>query len=344
MWSPGTSIVRRNVWHGRVFSATSAIVVADSGDELVLWVPEGAHRFAPRDGQRLPTEWELEEGAWRGPGTVQLLVAGRRYALVHFFRPDGSFRAWYANLEEPFRRTPLGIDIRDNLLDLHREPGAAWLWKDEDELREAVAAGVVSAAEADRIRGDGDLAAAEAAVPTGWEDFRPESRWRPEPLAQAWAVVALRTDRLALTPLAPRDIREYARFAPEPERELDLSTRSWRTDGFGFWAVREAATAALVGIAETHFAGPGVAGIEPDEVEIGWVVDPARRGEGIATEAARAAVGDLFDRAGVDHVVACIDPHNAPSVRVAEKLGLRRRGAGRARGGERVDVWELRVG
>ncbi|MGH2910170.1 MAG: GNAT family N-acetyltransferase [Solirubrobacteraceae bacterium] len=60
--------------------------------------------------------------------------------------------------------------------------------------------------------------------------------------------------------------------------------------------------------------------------EIGWLVHPDHGGQGFATEAARAGLGLMFD-AGLHRVVARVDARNAPSLRLCERLGMRREAA-----------------
>lgn len=58
------------------------------------------------------------------------------------------------------------------------------------------------------------------------------------------------------------------------------------------------------------------------EREIGWAVwDTAAEGKGYAFEAARAARAHAFDVLGWDTAVSYIDPDNARSVALAERLG-----------------------
>ena len=46
------------------------------------------------------------------------------------------------NLEEPLKRTAIGFDYLDQLLDIEIAVDlSSWKWKDEDELEEAVARG-----------------------------------------------------------------------------------------------------------------------------------------------------------------------------------------------------------
>jgi RimJ/RimL family protein N-acetyltransferase len=89
-----------------------------------------------------------------------------------------------------------------------------------------------------------------------------------------------------------------------------------------------------VAVIDLHFAGPGITGVDEDEIEVGWVVAVAHRGKGLATEAAGAAIAYAFDVLGVDEVVAYTSPGNAASMRVMEKLGMTVRGEGRSRDGK----------
>jgi RimJ/RimL family protein N-acetyltransferase len=57
--------------------------------------------------------------------------------------------------------------------------------------------------------------------------------------------------------------------------------------------------------------------------EIGWLLHPGHSGHGYATEAARVGLGLMFD-AGLHRVVARVDTRNDPSLRLCERLGMRR--------------------
>ena len=48
-----------------------------------------------------------------------------------------------------------------------------------------------------------------------------------------------------------------------------------------------------------------------------------RWGHGLAPEAAAACIDWIFNERYADHVISLILPENAPSARVAEKLGMR---------------------
>jgi len=151
----------------------------------------------------------------------------------------------------------------------------------------------------------------------------------------------LRTARLRLIPLGRAHAGVYAAFMPEADarRETAESDAHWAEHGFGPWALLEGE--AFAGFAEVHYAGEGIGGIDPDEVEVGWVIAEERQNRGLATEAMTAAIADAWARAATDHLVAYIRPWNRASIRVAEKLGFRLRGAGHARSGDPVGIYVL---
>ena len=64
------------------------------------------------------------------------------------------------------------------------------------------------------------------------------------------------------------------------------------------------------------------------EVEIGWRLTRSARGQGIATEAARAVAEHGLKVFGLSHIIARIDPGNIASVKVAERIGMRLSAAG----------------
>lgn len=64
--------------------------------------------------------------------------------------------------------------------------------------------------------------------------------------------------------------------------------------------------------------------VRAQQVELGWMIHPDHGGRGYATEAARAAAVAAFDHLDAHRVFARLDTENAASVRVCERLGMRR--------------------
>jgi len=60
------------------------------------------------------------------------------------------------------------------------------------------------------------------------------------------------------------------------------------------------------------------------QAEIGWAFDPGQQGRGYATEAVQELLRACFEDLGVRRVVALAFADNAPSLRVMERVGMRR--------------------
>jgi RimJ/RimL family protein N-acetyltransferase len=58
--------------------------------------------------------------------------------------------------------------------------------------------------------------------------------------------------------------------------------------------------------------------------ELGFIFDPAHQGRGYATEAARAFLAFGFEGMGFHRVIGRAEARNTASIRVLEKLGMRR--------------------
>jgi [ribosomal protein S5]-alanine N-acetyltransferase len=142
------------------------------------------------------------------------------------------------------------------------------------------------------------------------------------------------TERLELRPFAPGDEDAMAlvfadadqlRFwGPPLDREairdrIARNIESFRLDGFARCAIVLRDGGELVG--DAGLTRTDVEGVE--EIELGWVVRPDRGGRGIATEAAAAWRDHAFGPLGLVRIVSMIRRENAPSRRVAEKIGMR---------------------
>ncbi|MGW3185062.1 DUF402 domain-containing protein [Kitasatospora sp. NPDC001119] len=185
VFAPGGTAVRRDVAHGRVWSAMPYTVLADDGDVLTLTARPGTESLAPAswtvaahagdDALRLDCvhdlasgRWELDHWTWRDTVVLSRFTAGVPFSVHRFLTPDGRPLRWYVNFERPYRRTAIGIDTLDLFLDLVITPDlSSYSWKDEDEYAQARRLGVVDEAthrQLDRAR---ELALAQLRDRTG---------------------------------------------------------------------------------------------------------------------------------------------------------------------------------
>jgi RimJ/RimL family protein N-acetyltransferase len=103
---------------------------------------------------------------------------------------------------------------------------------------------------------------------------------------------------------------------------IEARTRGPYAEGLGYWSLccRSDAKSSFVGwvlLIPTDALGP--------EIEIGWRLRRDAWRQGLASEAAKPLLRHAFVILNLPKVVADIDPDNAGSIRVAEKIGLKRR-------------------
>lgn len=114
----------------------------------------------------------------------------------------------------------------------------------------------------------------------------------------------------------------------------------WRRHEFGWRAVVDRFTDAPLGLAALNFAGDG-AGVDADEYEIGWWLQPSAWGRGVARESAGAVRDEGFGRIGAPSLLARIQPANAASLAVARAIGLAPESDSQGRDGERIAVLRM---
>jgi RimJ/RimL family protein N-acetyltransferase len=98
-------------------------------------------------------------------------------------------------------------------------------------------------------------------------------------------------------------------------RNIERMLRHWSRCGYGQWAVVEKATDEVIGC--VGFFHPEVW----PGVDLNWIIQRTRRGNGFATEAAAAALEWAWQSTQINHVISLIGPSNARSARVATKVG-----------------------
>lgn len=189
-WRPGDAIVRREVWHGRPIGAWGGYVVQDTDEEIVLFMPEGAPLAFTKDFFGAPHPWSWRD-RWLGHGIVQLHRPGEMHSVWVFWKgPTRELSAWYVNLEEPWRRSPLGFDTQDLELDIVIERGGSWSFKDDELLDQWRERGRWTREEVAEIRAEGARLGAELDAGRRWwrEDW---ASWEPDP---GWTVPVLPED------------------------------------------------------------------------------------------------------------------------------------------------------
>jgi RimJ/RimL family protein N-acetyltransferase len=142
----------------------------------------------------------------------------------------------------------------------------------------------------------------------------------------------IETDRLILRRFTDDDRDAVARWNADPDysrhlagvltREesdaaVDRWLRHWEEHGFGLLAVEWKETGELVGR-----TGPQFHRYWPDDPEVGWALDPAWWGRGIATEAGAACVAWGFGPLGYERLVSITTEANVASRNVMARLGF----------------------
>lgn len=109
--------------------------------------------------------------------------------------------------------------------------------------------------------------------------------------------------------------------ALSPEQTSRLIARMMErdaADGFGIWPVVNKADGHVIGeCGVTYIPGHGT------DIEIAWIFNRAYHGKGFASEAARAVMRWAFEERRLPCLYALIDRENAPSIAVANRLGMR---------------------
>ena len=107
----------------------------------------------------------------------------------------------------------------------------------------------------------------------------------------------------------------------------------------GWWAVERKGTGVVVGsVALVPIDGSR----EPEApVEVAWTLHPDSRGDGYATEAARAVLGRGHE-AGIPEILALTDPANTPSQAVCRRLDLALTGTSEQYYGKPLLFWVSR--
>lgn len=155
------------------------------------------------------------------------------------------------------------------------------------------------------------------------------------------------TERLVLRHVRPSDVEYFAETHADEDvmrhvggaisredawRRAMTGAGFWGVLGIGLWAVErqlDGQTIGHVGFFDfQRDMQPSIAG----EPEMGWIFSARAQGSGFASEAGRAALEWFDAHVGPMSVPAIIDLENAPSMRLAERLGFERQADATYRG------------
>jgi len=124
----------------------------------------------------------------------------------------------------------------------------------------------------------------------------------------------------------------HRHFGPEPMgmeecwRRLLASVGGWQLNGFGGWAVARKDDGRLVGSVALFTAWRDLEPEFGEEPEMGWIFATETHGQGLASEACRAVIDWAEANLNPTPIWAIIAPANAPSMKLAGKLGFERVG------------------
>jgi RimJ/RimL family protein N-acetyltransferase len=122
-------------------------------------------------------------------------------------------------------------------------------------------------------------------------------------------LVAFHDDPLVRKVFGPATSDEVAEW-------IAIARRDWDVRGHGRVVLRDPDAGTFLGRSgQRHWPQFG-------EIEVGWSLTAAGRGRGLATEAGRAWIDWGFRELDAPYFTANIDPDNAASIAVAERLGM----------------------
>jgi RimJ/RimL family protein N-acetyltransferase len=132
-------------------------------------------------------------------------------------------------------------------------------------------------------------------------------RWRP---GDRPAMHALNSDPAVMATIGSPMTRTQS------DAMVDRIEDMFDVHGFGLWCVdRDGTCIGFTGLSVPWFR---------DGIEIGWRIRSEYWRHGFATEAATAVLAHAFDDLGLDEVISFTAAVNARSIRVMERIGLRR--------------------
>jgi RimJ/RimL family protein N-acetyltransferase len=168
----------------------------------------------------------------------------------------------------------------------------------------------------------------------------PPVRGTGEQRSRAQSAPTLETERLILRQYRREDFRANLQIVGDDEvmrhvgglgisaedcwRRLSAMVGSWQLLGFGGWAVIRRSDDKLIGMVSLFNGWRDMVPQFGDEPEMGWIFAAEVHGQGLASEACVAVLAWADEALQPVPIWAIIAPENAPSIRLAERLGFER--------------------
>jgi len=201
-WVSGQSATLRGVGN-KVFWAYPTIVVQDLPELIVLYMPAGVvgkdtdHKPTPAE-LLTPEKINIADCRWERTDVLFLIVPGDSFSTYLMWKTGTKkINCWYINLQEPIRRTRIGFDTMDHMLDIVIQPDMTECkWKDDDEFAEAQKVGVYSREKAREIWVEGERAVRlvtteRRSLYEEWRQWESDPEWGIPELSHLWDKINL---------------------------------------------------------------------------------------------------------------------------------------------------------
>jgi RimJ/RimL family protein N-acetyltransferase len=142
-------------------------------------------------------------------------------------------------------------------------------------------------------------------------------------------MTSIETERLVLRGFVPQDAAHLLEYLHQPTADCFLSLALPDLVAAAAEAEKRAAGEDYIGVCLKEsgvLIGDVFATPEEDTFSIGWNFNPRFAGKGYAFEAAVATVNHLFTLKNARRLYAYVESTNTSSMRLCEKLGMRREG------------------
>jgi protein associated with RNAse G/E len=206
MWQPGDIVVGRGIFNHRVWTAIPVITIKDTPEGLVAALLPGTECMTEtdyakgrKDGKRRwdfkYRDWSLAPFLWRTNRVLMLLEPDKFYSIRLFWQEDSNkFLGYYVNFQLPYKRSHCGIDTLDLELDIEINPDFSFEWKDLDDYKQGIEAGIIQPEWADEIETAkieilDRLEKRRYPFDGSWLNWMPDPNWSPPALPQDWDIL-----------------------------------------------------------------------------------------------------------------------------------------------------------